>query len=55
MKTLHTRKTDEELLIQFALDHGWDEPELMNAVNRIKNCHKEQLQDYAVFDETDVE
>ena len=47
MKT-NTRKTDEELLIQFANDQGFDQPELMEAIERLKNCITEELQDYSI-------
>lgn len=43
----HTRQTDEELLMQFAEEQGWGEADLMEAVDRLRNCHKEELQDYS--------
>jgi len=46
--SMHTRKSDELLLMQFVYDQGWDEPNLVLAAERLKNCHKEELQDYAV-------
>lgn len=49
----HTRRSDTEKLIQFAMDQGRDEPELMDSVVRLEACHKEELQDYAV-PETEV-
>lgn len=42
----HTRKSDTEMLIQFAKDQGFDHSELMEAVERLEQCHKEELQDY---------
>lgn len=44
----HTRQEDEELLMQFAEEQGWGEPDLMEAVDRLRNCHKEELQDYSI-------
>jgi hypothetical protein len=41
-------KDDIDTLIQFAEDQGFDIPELMWAVNRIKDAQKEGLRDYAV-------
>lgn len=44
----HTRKGDEELLMQFVEDQGWDEIDLVEAVERLKKCHSEGLQDYSI-------
>lgn len=43
----HTRASDEQLLIQFVEDQGWDDPDLVEAAERLKDCIKEELQDYA--------
>ncbi len=47
----HNRTKDELLLMQFVEDQGFDLPELMEAVERLKTCHKEKLQDYGTFTE----
>lgn len=44
----HTRQTDTELLIKFTKDQGFDEQGLMDAVERLEKCHKEELQDYGL-------
>lgn len=44
----HTRQSDEELLMQFAEEQGWGESDLMEAVDRMRNCHKEGLQGYSI-------
>ena len=49
MKT-HTRVSDEELLIQFVKDQGFDHIELMDAVERLENCIKKSLEDYVLFE-----
>ena len=49
-KKMHTRETDERLLMQFALDQGWDMPDLMEAVERLSKCHEDRLQDYSIPD-----
>jgi len=48
MSEIHTRSTDEKLLIQFVADQGWDMPDLMEAAERLKSCIEEELQDYSV-------
>jgi len=45
---MHTRKSDEELLMQFAIDQGFDEPGLVEAVERLQRCHEDGTQDYLV-------
>ena len=49
----HTRQGDEELLIQFVEDQGFDEPDLVEAADRLKRCHKEGLQDYSIPENKD--
>lgn len=44
----HDRKSDTKLLIQFAKDQGFDEPDLMEAVVRLEACHNEGLMDYGI-------
>jgi hypothetical protein len=43
----HNRKTDELLLMEFAIEQGYDDPELMAAVERLRECHQKDLLDYA--------
>ena len=43
---MNTRKSDEELLIEFVADQGWDQPDLIEAAERLKKCIAEGLQDY---------
>ncbi len=45
---MHTRKTDEELLVQFVKDQGFDQQYLVEASKRLEKCIKSKLQDYAV-------
>lgn len=47
MSESHTRESDEKLLIQFVADQGWDDPELVEAAERLKHCIAEELQDYS--------
>lgn len=49
---MNTRKSDEELLIQFVADQGWDQPDLVEAAERLKECINENLQDYSKPDPT---
>lgn len=49
---MHTRKSDEELLIQFVKDQGWDEPDLVLAVLRLEVAIREGLQEYESLDES---
>ena len=44
----HTRTTDEKLLMQFAEDQGFESPELLAAVTRLKLCHRDELRDYGI-------
>lgn len=46
--TSHTRTTDEQLLIQFVEDNGWDEPDLVYAAERLKEGIAKGLTDYSV-------
>jgi len=48
---MHTRKSDEELLIQFIDDQGWDQPDLVEAAARLKDCIEKELQDYSISEE----
>jgi len=48
MSESHTRKTDEQLLIQFVMDQGFDEPDLVEAAVRLEEGIKEGLQDYSI-------
>lgn len=50
----YTRQGDEELLMQFAEDQGWDEPDLIEALERLRECHKKRLQDYSIPFDPDV-
>jgi len=47
----NTRISDEKLLIQFVDDQGFDQPDLVGAAERLKACHKEELQDYSIPNE----
>ena len=47
MQTHNTRESDERLLMDFAAKHGQEQPELMAAVNRLKECHDVGMKDYA--------
>lgn len=51
---MNTRKSDEELLIQFVEDQGWDEADLVMAAKRLKKAIAEGLQDYFCDDVLDV-
>lgn len=51
-EAMNTRKSDEELLIQFVGDQGWDQPDLVEAAERLKRCIAEKLQDYSWADPT---
>lgn len=44
---MYTRKTDEELLIQFVEDQGFDEPDLIYAAERLKKCIADGVDDYS--------
>ena len=44
----HNRKSDEELLIQFVDDQGFDQPHLVAAADRLKECIRVGLIDYGV-------
>lgn len=44
---MHTRNSDELLLIQFVHDQGFDEPDLIYAAERLQNAIDEGLQDYS--------
>ena len=44
---MHTRKTDELLLIEFVWDQVFDQPELIYAAERLKKCIDEGLRDYS--------
>lgn len=46
MKT-NTFKSDLEILIQFAKDQGWDEVDVMFAVQRLEMALSEGLKDYS--------
>lgn len=48
MATIHTRTTDEQLLIQLVKDAAWDEPDLMQAAARLEAGIEEELEDYAI-------
>lgn len=45
---MHTRKSDELLLIQFVMDQGWDETDLVEAATRLRVCIEDNLNDYTV-------
>ena len=45
---MHTRRSDEELLIEFVGDQGWDEPDLVEAAARLKDCIEKKLKDYSI-------
>ena len=49
---MHTRKTDEQLLIQFVKDQGFDQIELVEAADRLEKCIREKLQDYGAIVKT---
>jgi hypothetical protein len=51
---MHTRETDEKLLMEFVKDQGWSEPDLIEAVERLDKCHKEGLQDYGTTEDCDL-
>lgn len=42
----HSRMSDTEQLIQFTKNQGIVEPDLLEAVLRLEECHKEGLVDY---------
>lgn len=42
-----TKKSDIEKLIQFVMDQGFDEPDLVQAANRLQHMLNEELQDYS--------
>ena len=44
----HTRQSDTELLMLSVVANGLDFDELLAAVERLKNCHDEGLQDYSI-------
>ena len=44
----NTFNSDVQILIQFALDTGWDEIDLMNATNRLECAIKADLSDYSI-------
>lgn len=48
---MHTRKSDEELLIEFVADQGWSQPDLVVAAARLKECIEKELQDYSISEE----
>ena len=48
---MHTRRSDEKLLIQFVKDQGFDHIELMDAVKRLEYCIENSLVDYAHAEE----
>lgn len=45
---MHTRKSDEELLIEFVADQGWDQPDLIEAAERLKKGIDNCLSDYSI-------
>ena len=48
---MNTRKSDEELLIQFVEDQGFDEPDLVMAANRLKDAIAIGLNNYSCGNE----
>lgn len=53
---MHTRKSDEKLLMKFVSEQGWDKIDathrqaLKGAIDRLQKCHEEGLQDYGLRD-----
>lgn len=45
---MHTRKSDEELIIEFIMEDAWDQPDLVEAACRLKDGLDEGLQDYSI-------
>ena len=48
---MHTRETDEQLLIQFVWDQGFGETDLVEAANRLSVCIDKGLTNYLVPEE----
>lgn len=45
----HTRTSDEQMLIGFVEASSSVSNEIRAAVERLRNCHKEELQDYSII------
>lgn len=44
----HTYTSDVQVLIQFAKDQGWDEPDVVEAYIRLEAAIAEGLSDYSI-------